>query len=172
MIQQSHKTKLSLIKPVKEVLAAAAESTASQPAYDNKYPSKLAPGFNVSCTPFPVYSNFYKKFETNIPAMVYDYEVCHVKVFVKWQVDDGPTHAQLLLRRLGKEQFSSKSKDPWKKPVQFPVATFGGDSPSNKEEKMEFNFTETNDLFWKPGKKGRYTFLQHCIPKCSQRYLL
>ena len=149
-------------------MAAAAESTALKLAYDDKYACKLASGINLKCTPCPVYGNFFNKFETDIPEMEYKYQVCQVKGFVKWQVDGaaGPTHAQLLIRRLGKEQFSLKSQDPWKKPVQFPVATFVSDSPSKKEEITEFDVTETADAlhsFWKPGKQGRYTFLQNCI---------
>ena len=141
-------------------------SSASAPAkagadfsYDAKYSFKMGKGLLISCTPSPIY----KAIEGSLRKTGCQYHIIRVTGFVKWQADGavgaaGPTHAQLGLRRYLQDQFSLTSRDPWGKPVYFPLAVFADACPS-PETTAEFDFeAEKNDPsnpFWEAGNKSK-----------------
>ena len=147
-------------------MASAAASASAEPAFDKKFSFKLESGLNLSCTSVPVFNAI----EESLEKMVSQFQIIRVKGFVKWQVDGapGPTRAQLTLRRHTKDQF--RSKDPrvtWKKPVDFPLASFSGDCPSSENKPIDVT-AETDDSsnpFWKGGNKGKCSFFRIAIQK-------
>ena len=138
-------------------------SASAELSFDKQFTFKLESGVNLSCTSIPVY----KAFEESLEKMPFQFQIIKVKGFVKWQVDGaaGPTHAQLTLRRLEKNQFGKNSRHPWKKPVHFPLATFPGDCPSS-EIKTPIDVTaDSSNPFWKAGNEGKCSFFRIAIQK-------
>ena len=149
--------------------AAAATPTATvktEPKESKKMPPRELDGFKMkltseleeTCSSFPFSKAFGKSATASTVKMEYQYQVCHIKGFVKWEVDGatGPTHAQISLRRQ-----NLQSPDPFKKLIFVPLARFGTDA-SATPKKQDFDLTKKGDasnLFWKPGNKGENTFL-------------
>ena len=128
----------------------------------DEFKMELTSELEETCTSFPFDKAFGKGVTGSCVEMKYQYQVCQIKGFVKWEVlqeDDGatgPTHAQISLHRQ-----NLQSPDPFKKPICVPLARCTtGASAAVKES---FDITEDDDkmnLFWKPGDKGETRFVR------------